>query len=71
MFYVVNTPQQREVGQPTQSLPMVVNPYVVSHDIMLYKRIASIGDGAWPLQYPIHCIMWQALGQADTDYWLL
>jgi hypothetical protein len=46
MVCMVNTPQQREAGQPTQSLPMIVNPYVVGHEIMLYKWIASIGDGA-------------------------
>jgi hypothetical protein len=46
MVYVVNTPQQREAGQLTQSLLMVVYPYAVSHDIMLYKRMASIGDSA-------------------------
>jgi hypothetical protein len=45
MVYVVNTPQQREDGQPAQSIPMVDDPYVVGHDMMLvYRWIASNGD---------------------------
>jgi len=49
MVYVINTPQQREIGQPTQSFPMVVDPYAVGHDMMLYRWIANSGNSAWPL----------------------
>jgi hypothetical protein len=44
MVYVVNTPQQREDGQPSQSHLMVVDPYGVGHDMMLYRWLACTGD---------------------------
>jgi len=49
MVYVVNTPQQRETGQPNQYFPMAVDPYVVGHDMMLYRWIANTDDSPWPL----------------------